>query len=409
MKPNPDALQGLNTLCTHADHPVDDPFGAHTMPLYQTSTFRFETVEAGARFFRREEGAASHCYSRLGNPTTERLEQALADMEAHGTGDVLESMAFGSGMAAISAGVLALGRGRTVLSQDALYGGTSGVMRGLAGHYGIHTAFADVSDPEAFRAKLEDPGPGVPPVSLVYLESVANPTMRLADIPAISAIAHEHGALVMVDNTFATPYHMQPLALGADLVAYSTTKYQGGHGTLVGGALVARKGFLRSHPIGDVRKNFGGIAGPFDAWLTLNGLKTMALRMERHALNAADIAAWLEQQPQVERVWYPGLTSHPDHDLARRDMANGFGGMMAFELKGGYDAGVKMMESVRVCTLAVSLGAVDSLIQHPASMTHANVPAEVRRETGITDGLVRFSVGIEDVEDIRADLAQAMA
>ena len=409
MKPTPDAPQGLDTLCTHADHPAHDPYGAHTMPLYQTSTFRFETVEEGAKFFRREEGAASHCYSRLGNPTTERLEQAMAEIEAYATGEALECMAFGSGMAAISAGVLALGRGKTVLSQDALYGGTSGVMRGLANAYGIHTAFADVSDPEAFASKLRDPGPEQPPVSLVYLESVSNPTMRLADIQAISALAHEHGALVMVDNTFATPYHIQPLALGADLVAYSTTKYQGGHGTIVGGALVARKGFLRSHPIGDVRKNFGGIAGPFDAWLTLNGLKTMSLRMERHARNAAELAEWLERQPQVERVWYPGLASHPDHALAERMMQNGYGGMMAFELKGGYDAGVKMMESVRVCTLAVSLGAVDSLIQHPASMTHANVPPQVRRDTGISDGLVRLSVGIENVEDLIADLQQAMA
>jgi methionine-gamma-lyase len=402
------ASAGMATLCTHADHPDSDPYGAHTMPLYQTSTFRFETVEAGARFFRKEEGAASHCYSRLGNPTVEQLERVMARMEAHGLDEPAEALMFGSGMAAISSGIMGLGRGGTVLSQDSLYGGTSAVMRGTNEAYGIHTIFAKAEEPESFRELLMHPGEGLPPVKLVYLESVANPTMRLADIAIISEMAHKAGAKVMVDNTFGTPYHIRPLELGADVVAYSTTKYQAGHGTVVGGALVGTKGMLRGTPIADIRKNFGGIAGPFDAWLTLNGLKTLPLRMERHASNAMAVAQWLERQPQVERVWYPGLASHPDHALASRMMHNGFGGMISFELEGGYEAGVHMMEHVKVCTLAVSLGAVDSLIQHPASMTHANVPKHVRYETGITDGMVRFSVGIEDVEDIIADLAQAM-
>ena len=272
----------------------------------------------------------------------------------------------------------------------------------------MHMLYADGTEPEQFEALLKNPGEGVPPVSLVYLEAVSNPTMRLADIQRISDIAHAHGAFVMVDNTFGTPYHIQPLALGADIVAYSTTKYQGGHGTIIGGALVARKGFMTQHPVNELRKNFGGIAGPFDAWLTLNGLKTLSLRMKKHAENAAAVAEWLEQQPLVEKVWYPGLASHPDHALAGKMMKNGYGGMISFELKGGFKAGVKMMESVELCTLAVSLGAVDTLIQHPASMTHAGVAPDVRLATGITDGLIPLSVGIEDAEDLINDLAKGL-
>lgn len=402
------AKHGFDTLCSHVDHPAADPYGSHNMPLYQTSTFRFETVEAGAKFFSKKEGGATHCYSRLGNPTVQQLEKAMADLEAFGTDETLECLMFGSGMAAISTGVMALGRGKTILSQDALYGGTSYVLRGHAEAYGMHMLYADGTEPEQFEALLKNPGEGVPPVSLVYLEAVSNPTMRLADIQRISDIAHAHGAFVMVDNTFGTPYHIQPLALGADIVAYSTTKYQGGHGTIIGGALVARKGFMTQHPVNELRKNFGGIAGPFDAWLTLNGLKTLSLRMKKHAENAAAVAEWLEQQPLVKKVWYPGLASHPDHALAGKMMKNGYGGMISFELKGGFKAGVKMMESVELCTLAVSLGAVDTLIQHPASMTHAGVAPDVRLATGITDGLIRLSVGIEDAEDLINDLAKGM-
>jgi len=402
------AKHGFDTLCSHVDHPAADPYGSHNSPIYQTSTFRFETVEAGSKFFKKEEGGASHCYSRLGNPTVQQLEKAMAELEAFDTGEDLECLIFGSGMAAISSAVMALGRGKTVLTQDALYGGTSYVMRGQMEAYGIHMLYADGTKPEQFEELLKNPGEGVPPVSLVYLEAVANPTMRLSDIQRISEIAHAHGAHVMVDNTFGTPYHIQPLALGADVVAYSTTKYQGGHGTIIGGALVARKGFMNQYPVNELRKNFGGIAGPFDAWLTLNGLKTLSLRMKKHAENAFKVAEWLEKQPEVEKVWYPGLESHPDHALAKSMMKNGFGGMISFELKGGFQAGVKMMESVELCTLAVSLGAVDSLIQHPASMTHAGVAKDVREATGITEGLVRLSVGIEDADDLIADLAKGL-
>ncbi len=382
-----------------------DPYRSHVAPIYQTSTFSFESVEAGAKFFSHEEGGASHCYSRIENPTVQLLENAMADLEAHGGQDALEALAFASGMSAISAGMMALGKGGVVLSQDALYAGTDQLKAGLAAEYGVTVNAFDGTSIASFEQALAE---AEGPVKLVYLESIANPVMRLTDIQAISARAHEAGALVMVDNTFCTPYFRQPIAIGADVVAYSTTKYQGGHANIVGGVLVGRKGLLHDGEVQRYRMFFGGIPGPFDAWLTLQGLKTMAVRMERHGENAMAVAQWLEKDPRVSTVWYPGLESHPDHELAKREMPQGFGGMIGFELAGGAKAGESMMDRVQLCTLAVSLGSVDTLIQHPASMTHAYVDQEVRRQTGISDGLVRLSVGLEAVDDLISDLNQAM-
>jgi methionine-gamma-lyase len=384
-----------------------DQYRSHVSPIYQTSTFTFESVDAGAKYFSHEEGGASHCYSRIENPTVQLLEKAMADLEAHGSGgqEDLEALAFASGMSAISAGMMALGKGGIVLAQDALYAGTDQLKAGLAAEYGVTVNTFDGTSVQSFEQALAE---AQGPVKLVYLESIANPVMRLTDIQAISARAHEAGALVMIDNTFCTPYFMQPIALGADVVAYSTTKYQGGHGNIVGGVLVGRKGLLHDSEVQRYRKFFGGIPGPFDAWLTLQGLKTMAVRMERHGENAMAVAQWLEKDPRVSTVWYPGLESHPDHELAKQEMPQGFGGMIGFELAGGAKAGELMMDRVQLCTLAVSLGAVDTLIQHPASMTHAKVDPEVRRQTGISDGLVRLSVGLEAVDDLISDLDQAM-
>jgi len=397
--------QDIRTRCTHVDHTESDPYRSHVAPIYQTSTFSFESVEAGAKYFSHEEGGASHCYSRIENPTVQLLENAMADLEAHGGQEDLEALAFASGMSAISAGIMALGKGGVVLAQDALYAGTDQLKEGLAAEYGVTVNTFDGTSVQSFEQALAE---AEGPVKLVYLESIANPVMRLTDIHAISSRAHDAGALVMIDNTFCTPYFMQPIALGADVVAYSTTKYQGGHGNIVGGVLVGRKGLLHDGEVQKYRKFFGGIPGPFDAWLTLQGLKTMAVRMERHGENAMAVAQWLEKDPRVSNVWYPGLESHPDHELAKREMPNGFGGMIGFELAGGAQAGASMMNRVQLCTLAVSLGAVDTLIQHPASMTHADLDPEVRRRTGITDGLVRLSVGLEAVDDLIADLDQAM-
>lgn len=383
--------------------PVRDPYGAHVAPLYQTSTFSFESTEAGRRAFAGEEGGASHVYTRLGNPTIDALERAIAALESDGTGASASCLAFGSGMAAITTTMLAVARGGHILAQEALYGCSSEFLKEQAPELGIEVTFVNGSDLDAVEAALA----ARPDTRLVFLESPANPTLALCDLARISELAHAVGARVCVDNTFATPYHQRPLALGVDLVVHSTTKYIGGHGTVIGGAVVAEDAEL-TKAIGAFRKNLGGVPSPFDCWLLLNGLKTFALRMERHAANAQRVAEWLEQQPAVERVFFPGLKSHPQHELAARQMERGFGSVISFELAGGYEAGEAMMNAVKLCTLAVSLGTVDTLIQHPASMTHSVMDPEIRRRAGITDGLVRLSVGIEEVADIIADLDQAM-
>ena len=394
----------VDTLSAHAGHmPARDPYGSHVAPLYQTSTFVLESAEAGAAAFAGEAAGAGHVYSRLANPTVEALEDALAGLEGRGVEGGAHALAFGSGMAAVSTVLLAAAAGRRVVAQEALYGCTTELLAEQAPRLGITVDFVDAADPRAVDAALRR---GDAP-ALLYLESPANPTMAVCDVRLLSELAHRRGTLVAVDNTFATPYHQRPLALGADVVVHSTSKYAGGHGTVIGGAAVVRDRALRDDLAG-WRKNLGGVAGPFDAWLVLNGLKTLALRMERHASNALRVAEWLELHPAVSRVWYPGLASHPQHALARRQMEHGYGGVLSFELAGGYGAGVRMMDAVALCTLAVSLGTVDTLIQHPASMTHAVVAPEMREKAGITDGLVRLSVGIEDADDVIADLAQAL-
>lgn len=396
--------RAIETICAQADHPDMDPYGSHAMPLYQTSTFAFRDAEAGRRFFAHEPGGATHSYSRLGNPTVEKAEQVIADLEGLDLKEKAEGMLFGSGMAAITTGFLALSSGKRILAQKALYGCTSQFLQEQAGKMNVQVENVDpnkLDDVVAAFKQYDD-------IALVYLESIANPTMRVCDLELITEIAHEHGALVMVDNTFATPYHLRPLTWGADLVAHSTTKYLNGHGTVVGGALVARKGFFEKHEIPVYRKNLGGISGPFDAWLTIMGLKTFPLRMKQHNLNGQVVADFLNQHPAVSRIWHTGLKTHPDREIIDKLMLNGHGAMIAFELKGGLEAGIQLMNRVELCTLAVSLGTVDSLIQHPASMTHSVVDPVIRKEAGITDGLVRLSVGTENAADIIADLEHAL-
>lgn len=396
--------KSIETICAQADHPDKDPYGSHTMPLYQTSTFTFEDVEAGKRFFAHEEGGASHSYSRLGNPTVEKTEKIIAQLEGIDLDKNTEGMMFGSGMAAITTALMALTGGKRILAQEALYGCTSQFLQEEAGRYNIKVTNMDPNDLDqiidAF-AEYED-------IALVYLESIANPTMRVCDLELITRIAHQNGALVMVDNTFATPYHIRPLNWGVDLVAHSTTKYLNGHGTVVGGALIAKENFFTNSGMHIYRKNFGGISGPFDAWLTLMGLKTFPLRMKQHSTNGKKVADFLNSHPKVSRIWHAGLQNHPDNEIIDKLMMNGHGGMISFELKGGFEAGVKLMNSLKICSLAVSLGTVDSLIQHPASMTHSVVNPEIREQTGITEGLVRLSVGIESADDIIADLDQGL-
>lgn len=398
--------RGWASAAVHAGKGKKDQYGAHGTPIYQTSTYVFDDVESGARAFAHEEGGASHIYSRLGNPTVEELERAVCELETFGLpeAEAYRGMAFGSGMAAITTGILSMASGRHVIAQDALYGCTSQFLKEEAPRMGVSVSFTDTSDAFLVEMQLKQH----PDTALIYLESIANPTMMVSDIRRISELAREHGALLMVDNTFATPYHIQPLALGADVVAHSTTKYMGGHGSVIGGALVAKQELYEEAETWLYRKNLGGISGPMDAWLTTNGIKTLHLRMKQHAENGMKVAQFLEEHPDVEKVWYPGLESHPQHNLAASVMKRGFGGMISFELKGGHDAGVSLMNSVELCTLAVSLGSVDTLIQHPASMTHAVVDPEIKASAGITDGLVRISVGVEDADDIIHDLSQAL-
>jgi methionine-gamma-lyase len=313
-------------------------------------------------------------------------------------------MAFGSGMAAITTGIISFAKGKHIIAQDALYGCTSQFLKEETEMLGMSTSFIDMTDLFLLEMELKKNSN----TALIYLESIANPTMKVSDIEAISKLAKEHGALVMVDNTFATPYHMQPLKLGADVVVHSTTKYMGGHGTIIGGAMVAKQELLEESGTFLFRKNLGGISGPMDAWITLNGVKTLALRMEKHSSNAMDVARFLESHPSAETVWYPGLESHPQHGLASSTMSNGFGGVISFELKEGFEAGKSLMNNVKLCTLAVSLGTVDTLIQHPASMTHSVVDEQLRCDAGISDGLVRLAVGIESADDIISDIEQAL-
>ncbi|MFY0683927.1 MAG: PLP-dependent transferase [Balneola sp.] len=397
----------FESSAVHAGSGKKDQYGSHTTPIYQTSTFVFNNVDEGAKAFAQEEGGASHIYSRLGNPTVEHLERAICELETYGleNGAEYTGMAFGSGMAAITTGIISFAKEKHIIAQDALYGCTSQFLKEETEILGMSTSFIDMTDLFLLEMELKKN----PNTALIYLESIANPTMKVSDIEAISKLAKEYNALVMVDNTFATPYHMQPLKLGADIVVHSTTKYMGGHGTIVGGALVAKKELLDESGTYLFRKNLGGISGPMDAWITMNGVKTLALRMKQHSENAMKVAEFLESHSSVETVWYPGLKSHAQHTLADSIMRNGFGGVIAFELKKGFEAGKSLMNNVRLCTLAVSLGTVDTLIQHPASMTHSVMNEELRCDAGITDGLVRLSVGIESAEDIIADLEQALS
>lgn len=398
--------QTFQTATVHAGEAKKDQYGAHIAPIYQTSTFVFEDVESGSKAFAGEESGASHIYSRLGNPTVEHLERAICELETFELKNRSEftGMAFGSGMAAITTGIIALAKNGHVVAQDALYGCTNQFLAKQAPELGISTSFVDMSDLFLLELELKRHSN----TKLVYLESIANPTMTVADIEAISSLAHSYNALVMVDNTFATPYHLKPLSYHADVVAHSTTKYLGGHGSVVGGALVLKKQLIEDSLIHKFRKNLGGISGPMDAWLLINGVKTLSLRMAQHAKNGMKVAEFLQAHPSVERVWYPGLTNHPQHKLATEIMENGFGGVMSFELKGGFEAGKALMNNVSLCTLAVSLGTVDTLIQHPASMTHSVMDEELRAQAGISEGMVRIAVGIEDADDIIHDLDQAL-
>jgi methionine-gamma-lyase len=404
---------GLGTLLNHTGE-GDNPHQAHVTPIYQTSTFCFPDAETGGRIFAGEQ--EGYIYTRVGNPNATQLAQKIAILEGidllraqpgKAMEEIVAGWVFSSGMAAISAAILARVRpGETIIAQRCLYGNSFSFLYELAAEIGLHTVWVDDLSMPAWEAAFA----AHPQAALAYVETPANPTLGIVDLQALAEIAHAHRAWLMVDNTFATPYHQRPLTLGADVVVHSTTKYLGGHGVVIGGAVVS------SHveyidPRGDGVGRWlklGGSPSPFDCWLVNLGLKTLHLRMKAHNENAVAVVEYLLNHPKVERVYYPGLADHPGHAAASRQMHNGFGGMLAFELKGGVQAGVNLMNRLNIISRAVSLGIVDSLIEHPASMTHSKVPPEERQQAGISDGLVRMSVGVEDVKDLIADLDQAL-
>ena len=380
---------------------------SHAMPIFATSTFSFPNADTGkARFAGEDEG---YIYTRLGNPTVYASEKKLAFLEGFNLlkkGLPVEGHAFSTGMSAIAISLMALTEsGSNIVATNPVYGGTNYLVEGILKPYNVSTNFVNTAGEHG----LEEVSDAINDTTrVIYLESPANPNLAICDIQEISKIAKEQEIHVVIDNTFATPVLQRPLELGADISLHSTTKYLNGHGTTVSGILASRLIGEHADKLKFVKKNLGATQSPFDSFLVLNGMKTLPLRIEKHCSNSQILAEYLLEHPKIATVHYPGLSSHPQHALAKKQMS-GFGGMISFELKGGLEAGKILMNSVKTMTLAVSLGCIDSLIQHPASMTHASVPRDVRLEGGITDGLVRLSVGIEDPDDLIEDLSQALA
>lgn len=386
--------KGFNTKLVHAGS-YDDVFGSAVTPIYQTSTFMFKNAQHGADCFAGK--SDGYIYTRIGNPTIKAFEDAMAELE-YGFGGIATS----SGMAAVSSVYMALlGQGMHIVCSASVYGPSRGVLERDFSRFGVEMIFIDSSDLQQIKDAIQDN------TTLLYIETPTNPTMQLTDIEKASEIAHKHGIKVVVDNTFSSPYLQNPLVLGADVVLHSITKYINGHADIVGGVIVAKEEELYKKIRGQM-VYLGGNMDPHQAFLTHRGLKTLAIRMEKAEENAIKVAEYLENHPKVEWVLYPGLKSHPQYELAKKQM-KGFSSMISFGLKGGLEAGRIVMDNVHLAGLAVSLGGVESLIQHPASMTHAGMSKEAREKAGITDGLIRFSVGIENVEDIIDDLEQAMS
>jgi len=385
----------IGTLCVHAGEAPDPLYGAHTTPIHQTSTFVFKSAEQAAARFSGEERGYTYIRVAPNTPTHAVFVQKMAVLEGGETGQT-----FSSGMAAIAAIALSqLKKGDHLVSNNVVYSSTYNLFSSILTKFGIEVSFVDTSDLEKVKSNLKKN------TKMVFLESPANPTMTICDIVEISKMVREIGVLSVVDNTFATPYFQRPLRLGADVVVHSSTKYIGGHADLLGGIVIGSREVVKS--MRSVVNNIGATLGPHEAWLCIRGLKTLHLRMEQHARNAMEVAQFLEAHPKIAWVRYPGLKSHPQHEIAKKQMS-GFSGMLSFGIKGGIEAGRKLMNRVELCSLAVSLGSVDTLIQHPASMTHANISKEVRMKIGITEDIVRLSVGVEDSEDIIADLDQAL-
>jgi len=384
---------GFNSKLIHGGE-FNDAHGSATVPIYQTSTFKFDSAEHGAACFAGE--SDGYIYTRIGNPTIHALETLLAELEG-GFGGIATS----SGMGAVNTvyGAM-LSQGDHVVSSAAVYGPSRVVLETYYKKFGIEATFVNTADVEEVRKAIR------PETKLVFIETPSNPTIEISDLKACCELAHKHGIPVAVDNTFCSPYLQRPLELGADIVFHSLTKFINGHADIVGGVVIAKDEDLYKK-LRSVMVTLGFNMDPHQAYLVIRGVKTLSIRIDRAQESAMKIATYLENHPKVEWVRFPGLVSHPQHELAKKQM-DGFGSMISFELKGGIEAGRVLMNSVQLAILAVSLGGVETLIQHPASMTHSKVSAEGKIKAGITDGLVRYSVGIEDVEDLITDLGQAL-
>ncbi len=381
------------TLVVHAGVEKHE-FGPVVPPIYQTSTFSFTDADHGAALFAGK--GRGYIYSRMGNPTVEGLEKCLAALEGGHA-----ALACSSGMAAIHTTFVALAKaGDHVVCSDAVYGPTCTLVENVLSRCGIESTIVDTSNLDAVKQALR------PNTKVVFVETPGNPTLVMTDLEAVCQIAHEHGALVVVDNTFMSPILQKPMRWGVDIVVHSLTKFLNGHADVVGGIIVV-KDEARYNDVRKLLNHLGGVLPPFESFLVHRGIKTLALRMQRHCENARKIAEFLERHPTIEWVRYPGLKSHPQHDIGLKQMS-GPGGLISFGLKGGIEAGKNLMNSVELCTLAVSLGGVETLIQHPASMTHACMGKPARQRAGISDGLVRLSVGIENADEIIADLKRAL-
>ena len=394
MNPN----VGLGTKAIHAGNVKDEQYGALTTPIYQTSTFVFDSCEQGGRRFAGQEGG--YIYTRLGNPTVSVLESKVAALEG---GEACVAAA--SGMGAISSALWTIaGAGKHIVADGTLYGCTFALLNHGMTRYGVEVSFVDTSDMDAVKAALKEN------TCAVYLETPANPNLKITDIAAVAEIAHAYNPAIKVvcDNTFASPALQNPLALGADVVVHSATKYLNGHGDVIAGFVVGKADFIGEVRMFGLKDMTGAVMDPFAAYLILRGLKTLELRMQRHCANAKAIAEFLDQHPAVEKVYYPGLKDHVGHDIAARQMKD-FGGMLSFEVKGGRAAGTKLVNSLNLITVAVSLGDAETLIEHPASMTHSTYTEEELAASGIPAGLIRLSAGLENAEDIIADLEQALA
>ena len=398
-------LQGFGSTAIHSGHSTEGNY-AHLTPIYASSTYVFDNADQGMRRFSGDE--QGYIYSRWGNPGMKEAEDKIAALESFGLTSndqplTLKGRLHSSGMAAITTLMLGtLKSGDKILSHYSLYGGSQELMNRVLPGLGIEAVIVDLRDLAIAAEALSDPN-----IKMLYLETPANPTIQCVDIEALSTMAKQHNMIVAVDNTFATPYLQQPFKYDVDYVIHSTTKFLNGHGTAIGGALVGRDIEMMNGHLEKVHRLLGGNSNAFDAFLLTQGMKTLEIRMDRHCANAMEVANYLEQHEAVSKVNYLGLSSHPDFATAAKQMKHP-GPMLSFEMKGGLDAGKKFIDRLQMCVRAVSLGTCDTLLSHPASMTHYGVPREDREKYGITDGLIRMSVGIENIEDIISDLEQAM-